>query len=166
MSDKFSIFDDGEKWINFYSAGETELGRNLSHFTHRPFKIHNKEFASLEGYWHWLKLKMVVKKEMDFLQCQYGKSARSGGRFYRKELTLLEKAFFSKKSNNDKFWKLFKEAAIASITSDQNLVDELVNSKLPFKHYYLINFKPIEADKDGYVCKMYEDIRKELKKIK
>lgn len=55
-SPKITPTTDGVNHINVYSRGVTEIGRVLSNFEPCEIETNHGTFASLEGYYHWLRI--------------------------------------------------------------------------------------------------------------
>ena len=114
---------DGICHINVYSKGGTQLGRMLSNFFWAPIvtKDHG-EFASIEGYWYWL------KKPDDKLRKLYGYTAKKFG----KDISKGAESHYSKAD----FENLIKEAIEIKIETHANIRQSLIGSDLPLQHYY------------------------------
>jgi len=110
---------DGINHINVYSKGKTELGRLLSNFAHTPFVCDDGRFESVEGYWYWL------GNKDDRLRSVYGYNAKSLGRKLPRQKSLSEEEFKTK-----------IKIAINKKIKQNNLMNVLAISRLPFVHYY------------------------------
>lgn len=141
---------DGVTLINIYSRGLTELGRGLTHFAYAPF-THPAygRFNCMEGFWHWFK---SVERD-DRLRVMSGREALSFGRTQ----TVKYDADFN---------KVIMEANLHKINQHLRLKKMLIESTLPFDHYYFYG-------KDGdqiiirppcqkWLCEGFEEIRKNL----
>jgi hypothetical protein len=118
------IEEDGIKHINISVNGKTELGKKLDIFYHAPFPIERdgtlEEYNCLSGFWYYL-----TTLNEDFKKLS-GKACLLKGKTEEKINTLP--------SN---FQELFCNALLSRILSDENLVEELINSTLPFKYYFI-----------------------------
>ena len=112
--------DDGNFHINIYSKGKTHLGRWLSNFTHSPF-THPEygRFESMEGFWYWASTGM----EHHVLKSVWGFKAKQVGREFPK-------------IKNSKFRAMIKSAMRCKLKQHPSELENFVNSKLPFEHYY------------------------------
>ena len=126
MKNNFDLYlpeDDGKNHINIYSHGKTELGRLLSHFAHTPF-VHPffGPFNSMEGFWYYLKAATKDEK----LRQLYGSEAK----FYGKRLPSVRVKNFN---------ILIVDANYHKVNQNPRLGNLLVQSTLPFDHYYVDN---------------------------
>jgi len=118
---------DGVGHINIYSKGETEVGRILSNFAHTPIHIPAGEFASLEGYWYWMLAPNDGSREA--LRKMYGYKAKMVGRI----LCINDWPDDSKLE----FEYKFKVAMRAKVEQNTEVKQLLIESTLPFEHYYV-----------------------------
>lgn len=119
---------DGVDHINVYSKGATQLGRLLSNFAHTPFTGGNREFASVEGWWHWY----CTGKKFHHLADLYGFKAKQEGKKYERVQVPDRKVLFS----------VYKR----KIECNDNIRRMLVESTLPFTHYYVYGGKVVQTD--------------------
>lgn len=112
--------EDGATHINIYSHGRTDLGRRLSNFTRNPFH-HPKHgyFESMEGFWYWLATGMIH----DALRTKIGFDAKAYGR--SKPRVPIED-----------FEAKVLDAIRVMLSQNPKLYQDLLNSTLPFTHYY------------------------------
>jgi hypothetical protein len=113
--------EDGYTHINVYSKGRTELGRLLTNFADTPF--HHPDygwFASMECYWYWV----GTGKQHDDLRDLYGYPAKEYGRRYER-ITCPDFQFD------------IEAGLFYKIAQHPDLAQRLINSNLPFAHYYL-----------------------------
>lgn len=112
--------EDGVTHINIYSKGVTELGRMLSNFAYSPFRHESfGDFHSVEGFWYWLK----TGQKHDQLRTLSGFLAkREGKKFERVDVP--------------NFNEHVKEAIRCKLRQNKVLLNMLVDSTLPFEHYY------------------------------
>lgn len=124
MMSKSQVFlpeGDGVTHININPRGETELGKLLSHFPKTPF-IHPYlgPFSSMEGFWYYIRSKEPDEKLREL--------AGHEAKFHGKK---LEARRF------DEFKDLIVDANYHKINQNTNIRQLLVESVLPFDHYYL-----------------------------
>lgn len=142
--------EDGVSHINIYSRGQTELGRMLSHFYRSPFKhpFYGK-FNSMEGFWYYVKAAKPddqLRRLVGFEAKLYGKELPTGPLY-------------------DSFYDVIVEANFHKIVQNPRIAQLMVDSTLPFDHYYLFPPGPIFVRQAGFewLVKGFEDIRAELK---
>lgn len=151
-----SVSIDGVDHINIYSRGNTELGRQLSHFAHSPF-IHPfyGPFESMEGFWYWMRAGNHLRAkglQDDKLRYLSGYKAKQ----YGKNFPIQR-------------YEHFKEDILAAnyqkILQHRTLHNLLVESTLPFRHYYM--FGPgnviVQPRDSNWLVTGFEDIRQALK---
>lgn len=149
----FDYKEDGLTHLNIYSKALTELGRLLSNFAHTPLKLpQDGKFVSIEGYWYWLLSVDPSKERLRFLS---GFEAKEIGR---------EIAKHDWPNENFEFFK-FKvyQALIAKVIQTPGLEQSLINSSLPFTHYYVYNNKVIDVKEAKWLVEAWEQIRKDVK---
>ncbi len=129
--------DDGVVHINIYSQGKTELGRLLSNFAHTPVLLKDGKFESLEGYWYWSLSNKDAKSEC--LRKLYGYEAKKRGR----ELKIPD--WPTDPTFTIEFKKKFKDAMRAKVEQNSEVRQLLIDSSLPFKHYYVYSGRVIEV---------------------
>lgn len=114
---------DGIDFINIYSRGKTQLGRKLSHF-HKATFVHPYfgQFMSVEGLWYWLR----CAERPDILRYKYGFQAKKLGYVYKP-------VWYSD------FWEDIAGANYQKIIQNKDILEELKESTLPFKHYYVFD---------------------------
>lgn len=132
---------DGITHINIYSKAETELGRLLSNLSNLSVKIPSiGTFKCLEGYWYYLKCEQVLSyKEFEKIKDNFFDFNGFQAKKYGKEI--LENFFKEKKLITDneipnEFKDKIKLALQYKIKQNIYLAKLLVNSDLPFYHYY------------------------------
>lgn len=144
---------DSVDHINVYSKGETELGRRASHFAYSPF-VHPEfgAFDSMEGYWYYIKKLKDDDPQAEKLRTLSGFAAKEHGR-----------TIASKHVPN------FKELIISGnwhkFNQNPALKQLMVESTLPFDHYYVMGGGTVAVKPTGYEWLMdgLENIRKRLK---
>lgn len=149
MIDEFGIRidNDGIDHINVYSKGKTELGRWLSNFTYSPFEHPDHGwFASVEGYWYWLKTGMRYES----LRTLHGFAAKKQGRKYP---TVRQ----------DDFEKFIEKALYAKVIQHPDKIPLIGSSNLPFMHYYVYNDVIHHVDGGVWIMEILEDIRDLIK---
>lgn len=145
--------NDGIFYINIYSQGKTELGRQLSNFalsefTYEPYGT----FKSVEGFWYWY---FSGQKE-DILKKLWGYQAKQ----------------FGQKICNDKGRKTFAEsdkeiileAIRCKLRQNKIIRNMLAHSVLPFRHFYCFGSKVVEPLEYSWITDEFERIRKILQK--
>lgn len=144
--------EDGITHINIYSKGETEVGRMLSNFYHSPFihPVYGK-FASIEGFWYWLK----TGKKIKTLKTLYGANAKKVGRQHEDV-------------HIDRFDDHIKIALACKMAYNPDIVLKVCQSDLPFEHYYYYgerdNPKVYNLPQYKWLCDWFEEYRTEVKK--
>jgi hypothetical protein len=152
-------FKDGADHINIYSKARTKLGKRLSNFDHSPFK-HTKygNFESVEGFWYWL----ATGKKHDELRKLYGINAKKKGQEIAKEFG--ERTLFDQDDIED-----ILEAIRCKLRQNKDILNMLIESELPFEHYYCWYGKnndsyKLEKLSDSYwIVDEFERIRKVCK---
>jgi hypothetical protein len=151
---KINPMADGVEFINIWINGKTELGQYLSHFYKSPF-IHPVlgPFNSMEGFWHYIR----NGAKDDSLRTLSGMAAKNHG----KRLECQYVANFQEIITAANFYKIEQNLMIKNL---------LVESDLPFMHYYL--FTPVKADhstvepivinisNNAWLIDSFEEIRK------
>lgn len=156
---------DGIDHINIYSKGKTTLGRDLSNFAHTPF-THPEygSFESIEGFWFWLKCFLFNGVDHEELRSLYGYNAKAKG----------SELFVKIEKINHEEYEEFKEKIIGALKiklrTHRNILNSLVGTTLPLKHYYVFNDgKPNAFVKDlpeyKWIVDTFEDIRAESQKF-
>lgn len=141
--------DDGVKFINIYSKGQTELGRKLSHFEHSPFTHPVYGFFNcMEGFWHYVG--GDVKDER--LRTAPGYMAKKIG----KDIS---------KSYLPNFQEIIMEGNRLKIDGNPRLKHLFINSTLPFVHYYVApkNGWIIFPKAQDWLCEGFEKLRNEMR---
>lgn len=140
---------DGVDHINIHSVAKTELGKLLSHFAHTPFEHpYFGPFYSMEGFWYYARSGFSV----DRLRYLSGYRAKQVGR----ELDY-------------KWYAEFKQDIIAAnyqkIIQHDRIRDLMIESELPFDHYYVFGPKKILVTPQSadWLVQGFEDIRLALK---
>lgn len=131
--------------INVYSRSASPLGRMLSNFAHTPFELHGIRFESVEGWWYW--------RKTGVLDCasKYGLEAKRFGQMQRVVNT------------SDPTREELREVYLAKARANPGLQRLLLESTLPFDHYYEYNGKRVDT-KHRWTGQLWNDIREELKR--
>lgn len=141
-----NINKDGVDYINVYSDGKTKLGRDLSNFTLSPFRhpLHGV-FNSVEGYWYWL------TRADDRLRSAYGVEAKRLGRALPKV----------REFSGEDFESLVKMALTAKLEQNPEIMKALVDSHLPFVHYYVMGpeRKVIAPENSDWLMAHFAEVR-------
>lgn len=143
---------DGIDHINVYSKGKTELGRLLSNFAHTPFYLDPEgAFASVEAYWYW---KMTG---MYGLRALHGWEAKNSGKIYVQEFRESGKPLQPVTVDD------LRRVYWAKLTFHPYIREELLKSKLPLAHYYVLpNDKIIVPKEFQWTAALWEEFREEL----
>lgn len=142
---------DGVDHININNNdGKTELGRLLHNFSRTPF-THPEygPFVSIEGFWHWIR----SESPDDEFRGLFGDRARSLGRNTKSVLV-------------ENFKTEIVQAVYYKIVQTPEIYNALIESTLPFKHYYFFGPKRLEITPEfaRWFCDGIEKIRDHLKK--
>ncbi|WP_338924388.1 hypothetical protein V0M98_32770 (plasmid) [Pseudomonas silesiensis] len=143
--------DDGVTHIDVYSKGKTDLGKDLSHFAHKPFcHLEHGLFASVEGYWYWL------TRQAEELRHAHGYAAKEMGR----GLPIV------KKWHPERFRELICQANDAKLARHPELKEALEESRLPLEHYYVQRYggKPcvVQPKDSEWILAHFEQIRQKV----
>lgn len=150
---------DGVDHINIYSKGRTELGRLLTNFAHTPFvhPVYGK-FESMEGFYYYLKsggrpaCEINHTLKLERLRELHGFQAKEFGRkFDRVDMPRRQ------------WYQILFTGLVEKVRQNQNVLEMLRESELPFVHYYLYGAKVFAPPghawlTDGYTC-IRENIR-------
>lgn len=143
---------DGITHINIDRYGMTELGRMLTHMYHLPF-VHPEfgPFRSVEGFIGYIR---SGGKDSQF-HYAHGMNARYRSRNQSSE-------FISG------FRQIVMEANYLKITQNEQLRDLMINSDLPFDHYYLFgpHGNPVRPRNASWLVPSFEELRDMLKEGK
>jgi hypothetical protein len=140
---------DGIDHINIWFKARTELGRELSHFYYMPFKHpYYGPFNCMEGFWYYIK---SVQRD-DSLRTLSGYQAKEHGR------TLTRRWV-------DNFKAIIIEANYHKIIQNEDLERKVIESTLPFDHYYLYGDGNIIIRPKGneWLVEGFEEIRTMIK---
>lgn len=119
----YEVESDGIDHINIYSKGATDLGRSLSNLANLAVEIPDVGiFKSLEGYWYYLS----TGSQFPELMSMGGFEAKKYGRT-KPRVAMSEKLFKDS----------IKTAMRLKVEQHPDLKKELINSSLPFTHYYV-----------------------------
>lgn len=144
--------DDGVKYINIYSQSKTELGRRLSNFFPCRITLERKTFYSVEAYWYWLACQ--DHPDRDKLCKLSGWKAKSEGRELLKTVSNTE-------------WDVSKLKIIRAIRkkiiNDNQLLNMLKESNLPFTHHYVYCDKIIKVKNCDWMINYIDKFRSKLK---
>lgn len=164
----YRVVDDGHTHINVYSKGKTALGRWLSNFTKCKVQTVYGEFDSMEGLYHFLKIKLSyeeagieptddIKKRLDVLKIVSGKMAQTLGRDIKQDVFKAKVRVIEKPS--EAFEKCFIDAMSYKLKSNptmlENLQEELSDGKC-LLHYYTVGRKVVYKNHFKWLCTMIE----------
>lgn len=140
--------DDGVTHINIYSKGATELGRALTHFS-TQFPYIDPEWGptyTLEGLWHFLATGCVHRELLKMPPVLVKQRAKT--------LTKVQRPTFQKD---------ISRAQLGRIIQHKELELLLMNSSLPFTHYYyygeMDNPKVIDLPQYKWIVENFEGFR-------
>lgn len=131
--------------INIYSKSEDILGRQLSNFYKCDVYTLDGLFNSVEGYWYWLGCRD------DRLRNLWGFKAKQYGR--EQEQTHSE----------EHFEDLIKVAITNKILLNDDIKKGVIESSLPFDHYYKYGDKIVRPKKYWWIVQHIEYVRSQLK---
>ena len=134
--------EDGITHINIYSKGKTELGRWLSNFAYSPF-VHPTlgPFASVEGFWYWLK----TGRLHDVLRDVHGWNAKKVGKTFPEVYC-------------ENFDNLIKTAIRAKLIANPRMLNALIDTNVILVHYYVYGGKVVSAGYE-WIPEYIQDIR-------
>lgn len=121
--------NDGITHINTYSKAKTKLGRMLSNFypstfTYEPYGT----FASGESFWYWY----LTGQKHNELKSLVGFEAKKQGRKYNHDRIDIN-------GLTDEHIEVLSNMLVHKIIQNKDIQTELINSTLPFIHYYNYN---------------------------
>lgn len=143
--------EDGVSHINLYLKGNTRLGRLASNLADSAL-IHPQHgrFRTAEGFWYFL----TTGKQDDSLRSMSGFEAKRYGRSLKGVW-------------NTEFEREFKEGLISKVTLNDELRTLLMESDLPFEHYYYYGApdraKVINLVRHRWQAQFWESMRRQLK---
>jgi hypothetical protein len=139
--------EDGIDHINIYSKGHTLLGRALSNWDECHIEISIGFFRTIEG------LIFYLGSFDERLRHCTGFEAKKLGEKVDRKIRLPE----------DVFKRFIIAAMYRKVENDDGLRSALINSDLPFDHYYNFSGKIIRPTKWMWQVEEWEKIRKNLK---
>ena len=141
--------EDGVDHINIYSKGKTELGRMLSNFYKSEFeyKPYGK-FQSVEGFWYYY----LTGCKHDYLKGLYGFKAKQEGQKLRDDRQ-------DKDGLTATDVEILLEAIRCKLRQNRRILKLLIQSSLPFKHYYCYGDKVIYLPQYDWIVDEIERIR-------
>jgi len=145
---QFDPREDGITHINIYSKGYTTLGRFLSNFHRSTINTSLGKFQSLEGLIYYM------GSFEDKLRTLSGPEAKDAGKVYDRGIRLPE----------DVFKRIVIAAMKTKLTSDAQMLNMLIDSNLPFTHYYTYGNKVIDVKGWEWQTQAWEDIRATYKR--
>lgn len=160
---------DGFDFINIYSKGKTELGRDLSNFARFPF-THPKygQFTSIEGLWYWLRTELLSygwteeqETERVHLRLVHGHDAKRLGKALLANVPETQWVDFPEET----FCEGIIDGIRMKLRSHHRLLKAFANSTLPLVHYYTFGKEGNEVIRDGghgWLIEALEGVRKEL----
>jgi hypothetical protein len=152
---KINPENDGIDHINIYSKAKTELGRLLSNFAFSPIDLKDDgKFNSIEAYWYWL---LCDHANRDKLRETWGFEAKQVGRDLRAK-------DWPPKGAED-FEVKIKIALLQKAESHKKIQELIIQSELPFKHYYVYDKKMKRIDGGEWLVEAWEHIRSYFKEL-
>lgn len=147
--------NDGFTHINILAGkAMTLVGKRLSHFAHSPF-IHPYygAFQSMEGYWHYISTGFCHEELRHLIGLKAKQHAQN-----------LHTRWY------DHFCEDVMAGNYQKIIQDRNLSDMIMESELPFKHYYLFpdrsdptKIVTVTPRESAWLTAGFEEIRAALK---
>ena len=138
--------NDGIDHINIYSKGKTILGQFLSNFAFSPFNISpDGTFNSVEACWYWL------GNQRDEMRSLHGFQAKKLGKGFERIILV----------NEDIFQDKIRQACWIKIHNNSKMLNEFINSSLPFTHYYNYGGKVVNTNL-VWILEMWELFRTTL----
>lgn len=144
---------DGVSHINIYSKANTPLGRFLSNFNGPPVDTEDGRFATVEGYWQWLRTPERWPDRDAF---------RDAGGYEAKKLSKRVKDAYDDRPGVDTAFKRKIARVILQKIITAGRVREVAESALPFTHYYMFGDRQV-AGSHRWVVDTIERIREILK---
>lgn len=141
--------EDGIKHLNIYSKAGTDLGTELSFFTHRPFEhpLHGS-FQSMEAFYHYI----ATGSKHETLRFLHGYAAKSAGRNFPKvpmDHTLFQSIIC------DGLWSQLSQYPMLAL--------KVRDCQLPFAHYYVTPDGRVHLpQKHQWIVELYEYMRTKL----
>lgn len=150
---------DGIDHINIYTKGKTELGRSLTNLSPYPLIHDGVRFHSMEAFWYYHKLRMLGLTYLHFSTMK-GFEAKKAGAKIKENLS---------PEQFEEFKALMIDGMKCRLRQNRQLLQLLVDSDLPFKHYYgygstAAGWKIVELTRHDWQCELYEEIRSICKK--
>lgn len=169
VRDKDFPLKDGVSHINVYSKASTPLGKALTNMSNIPFNYKGTRFSSMEGFYFALSGFLQNIPEFKGKKSEVFKELSSASCFQAKKIS---KKYIPKNplSPDDfqKFKDIYKEALICKIEQNEYIKVMLINSDLPFVHYYYFgekdNAKVIESARFDWMMEILEELRVKFKK--
>lgn len=142
------VEEDGVTHINVYSKARTELGRWLTNFSYAPFShpVYGW-FDSVEAAWYY----GSTGFQHENLRTLHGFQAKQEGRKYERV-----------DIDETKFAQFIKTCIRAKLIANPEMLTKLIDSELPFVHYYVYGGKVVPAGYD-WIMLYLEDIRSACK---
>lgn len=146
---------DGIDHINIFSQGRTELGRLLSNFAHTKFTYPPfGSFNSAEGFYFWY----LTGQKHDSFKYLHGSSAKTEGKKYKSDR-------IDKTGMTDEILEVLCTMLLNKVQCNPELQQMLIESTLPFVHYYEYNGNISYPKGYDWICPTYDEIRNILKGI-
>ncbi len=156
---------EGIHYVNVYSKSNTTLGRLLSNFAATKITIDNQVFESVESWWYFTKM---TKINNAFLVPVFSEEHLEE---IKKKPGFLAKKYFRELFKEDSLQynpskKDLKKAYICKLEQHPQIKELLLENKLPFKHYYIMGGKKIEADEYKWTVDLWDEIKQEYEQYK
>jgi len=142
---------DGLTHINVYSQGKTKLGQMLSNFAKTSIDTIDGKFMSIEGYWYWLSCPDSYPYKNDF-RGLVGNAAKTRGREVGAR-DWMDSAIFKLK---------IYDAMLTKLIQHDDILQEFLSNKLPFRHYYVFKTKIVEPSEGKWIIDMWTFLQEQL----
>lgn len=150
--------DDDVEHINTYTGGKSRLGRLITNLS--DLSVNHPEFGlfrTMEGLYYYrtrgVKVKQddgtVVIHRFEDLRALSGFAAKKYGETLPPEW-------------NENLYKEIKDGIRCKIEQHAELKKLVIESTLPFEHYYVYGKKVVIPKSSKWFCKMLEELRAEL----
>lgn len=133
--------------INVYSKSESELGRLLSNFAHTPFVYAGRMYASVEGWWY-------------FRRCPDPRLLALHGWAAKKLGQALERS-----AGSDPTPAELLDVYLAKVDQNPYIKQLLVDSSLPFDHYYEYGGKRVYP-RHRWTGQLWSEVREIVKQTR
>lgn len=147
--------EDGVTHINIYSKGKTELGRLLTNMSEVGFDHPVAGyFRSMEGFWYYYFTRSQHNefKVMNPWECKKAGKLMRDDRIDKEGISSLDKV-------------IILQAIGYKIKQSMKIIGLMIDSELPFAHYYCYGDRVIMLPQYDWMTEEFERIRKILKEV-